>query len=84
MSDNRDFDYLQFLERSVRDGAKQVAEHLRRVADEVEREAERSKLDRLAADVTHTVMWGLANANLDTVASRHADLLAAREATQTD
>ncbi|UDL15353.1 hypothetical protein SEA_KUDEFRE_137 [Gordonia phage Kudefre] len=84
MSESRDFNYLAYLEQSVRDGAKQVAEHLRRVADEVEREAERSKIERLAGDVTHTVMWGLANANLDTVAQRHADLLAARDAAQTD
>lgn len=50
----------------------QVADQLRRIAEEVEREGRRTtnaigapRFARAARGVVHAVMWGLANAHLD-------------------
>ncbi|MDJ0010142.1 hypothetical protein [Gordonia alkanivorans] len=72
--------YVTHLEGRVREKAQDVANHLREVADAIERDANRGKLDRLPASVMHTLSWGLANANAAAVGYAFADLVEVREA----
>ncbi|MBS4102391.1 hypothetical protein [Tsukamurella paurometabola] len=73
--------HTEFIEQHIRDNAVNIAVHLRRVADEIERDANNTDdvLD-IPSRVTHTLNWGIANTNADSLSAWAADLVRAREA----
>ncbi|QIG58205.1 hypothetical protein SEA_SKOG_53 [Gordonia phage Skog] len=76
---DRDFNYLKFLENNVRDGARDTASYLRQVADEIDRIANNREVDKIAQEVTHKLVWGVANSNVDGIAYRYNDYLQVKQ-----
>lgn len=63
----------EWFEARVRDAARKTAANLRRVADDIERAADNSDLDRLPYRVIHTLSWGVANAHPEDAAMQYAE-----------
>jgi hypothetical protein len=58
-------EYADFQEQHTRERIAGIAKALRRMADEIDRDAPHaSSLDSAVSGVIHTVQWGFANLNL--------------------
>lgn len=79
MSDSRDFNLRKHGEDRVRAATRRIATGLRKVAEDIERIADREDLRAIPDDVAHTVSWGLANADLGGPARQLRELLILEE-----
>jgi hypothetical protein len=82
MDKSKDNSFVKHHEDRVWNRIDQVASDLRRIADEVERagKQDRTTPDRAVTSVIHSVAWGVANLNLDGLASSLADWHEAKDA----
>ncbi|ALJ19551.1 hypothetical protein [Microbacterium sp. No. 7] len=56
--------YAHFLDKQTRERIERIVADLRRMADEIEREAGRESLDNAVSQTIHTLSWGWANLKL--------------------
>lgn len=80
-----DFDYEAAQWKRLEDQKDKIAAKLREMADDVDRvavldlKADRRDPTRVVTDVTHVVLWGVANLHLDTFTSQAGEIYEARQ-----
>jgi hypothetical protein len=73
MTTEREFDYLAHQEDRVREASRNVAKQLRKVADDIDRAAD-GNLENIPSEVVSLVLWGVANAQVDSPARQYSEL----------
>jgi len=57
----------QFRDERIREKAQNIADGLRRMADEIDRDVDKTNLFEMVQDVQHVILWGIPNLHIDSL-----------------